>query len=86
MTKEQIKKKIEEKQERLTAYKEQELRMLKNGIQSYGIGSRNLARYSFDLEKLKNTITELETEIDTLENQLNGGGQRKSVGVVIRDW
>lgn len=81
---------IEEKlailRERLKAYQARELEMLRGGVQSYGIGSRNVARYSIDLGTLRDTIKALEQEIAELEALLCGGNVRKAVGVVIRDW
>lgn len=54
-------------------------------VQSYTIGSRSLTR--LNLPDLKNEIKEIETEIDGLEEQLNGSGKaRKAVGVIPRDF
>lgn len=54
-------------------------------VQSYTIGSRSLTR--LNLPDLKNEIREIETEIDGLEEQLNGSGKvRKAVGVIPRDF
>lgn len=54
-------------------------------VQSYTIGSRSLTR--LNLPDLKNEIREIETEIDSLEEQLRSGGKtRKAVGVVPRDF
>ena len=48
--KESIVKEIETKRRRLELYYKREEEMLAGGVQSYGIGSRNLARYSTDLK------------------------------------
>ncbi len=53
---------------------------------SYGIGSRNLARYNTDLSQIRDAIKQLEKEIANLEGALNGQKPRKAVGVVPRDW
>ena len=63
-----------------TAY----LALLNGQVQSYSIGGRNLTR--LDLTKLKEEITDHEKKIKGIESQLNGGGVRKAVGVVPRDW
>lgn len=86
MTKTEIEKKIEDKKERLEAYRTRELEILKGGVQSYGIGSRNITRYSVDLTSMRKAIKELEDEIADLEALLNGGKPRKAVGIVPRDW
>ena len=86
MSKEFIEKKLEIKQERLAIYLAREKEMLTDGVQSYGIGSRNLARYQTDLANIRAAIKELEADIALLEGQLSGRSVRKAVGVVPRDW
>ena len=44
MNKAEIEKKITEKRERLACYLAREKEMLCGGVQSYGVGTRNLAR------------------------------------------
>lgn len=60
------------------------LALLSGQVQSYAIGSRNLTK--FDLTELAETVRKLEKEVDELSSVLNGGGKRKAVGVVLRDW
>ena len=86
MTREAIQKKLEIKQDRLAIYLAREKEMLTGGVQSYGIGSRNLARYQTDLANVRAAIKELEAEISILEGQISGRSVRKAVGVVPRDW
>ena len=74
------------KRERLALYLKREAEMLDGGVQSYGIGSRNLARYNTDLSAIRAAIKELERDIETLEGALCGQKPRKAVGVVPRDW
>ena len=62
-----------------TAY----LALVNGQVASYTIGSRNLTR--FDLTKLKDEITGMEKEVDTLEALASGGSRRKAVGVIPRD-
>lgn len=81
------KEKIKDKKERLKLYKEKEAYMLsKDGVQSYGIGTRNASRYNLDLADVRKAIKELEQEIEELEGLENGRKPRKIAGVVIRDW
>lgn len=86
MTKEVIRQKIEEKKTRLAAYLDRETEMLTGGVQSYGIGSRNLTRYQTDLANIREAIKELEKEIDQLEGLLAGNSRRRALGVIPRDW
>ncbi len=81
------KEKLEKKKERLELYYTREKLMLsKKGIQSYGIGSKNIERYNTDLAKVQEAIKRLEEEIEELEKQLEGKSLRKVVAVVMRDW
>ena len=63
-----------------TAYEE----LLKGGVQSYSIGSRNITK--FDLAVLEQTIKKLEAEIDEIECEIEGKKTRKAFGVVPRDY
>ena len=87
LKRERLKRKIEDKKKRLDLYKEKEAYMLsKDGVQSYGVGSRNAARYNLDLAEVRKAIDELETEIEEMEDILAGVRPRKIVGVIPRDW
>lgn len=85
-TRKQIEIELTSKRERLTLYLKREAEMLDGGVQSYGIGSRNLARYNTDLNAIRAAIKELEDDIAALEAALNGQKPRKAVGVIPRDW
>ncbi len=85
-TSEEIKTTIAQKKRRLELYLKREEEMLDGGVQSYGLGSRNLARYNTDLNAIRDAIKELETEIGELENQLKGIKPRKVVGIIPRDY
>ncbi len=80
----ELKERLEFRQASLKEARKAYLALLSGQVQSYAIGSRNLTK--FDLEKLKKEIAGLEKEIDALNAQLNGGGRRKAVGVIPRDW
>ncbi len=81
------KEKISKKKERLKLYEEKEAYMLsRDGVQSYGIGTRSAARYNLDLAEVRKAIRELEGEIEELEGLEEGRSPRKIVGVVPRDW
>ena len=86
MTKKELSQKLTDKKARLALYIQREAEMLSGGVQSYGIGSRNLTRYNTDLAAIRAAIKELEDDIAELEALLNGRKPRKAVGVVIRDW
>ena len=83
---EDIKAELAVKKARLERYYNREAEMLDGGVQSYGIGSRNLARYNTDLSQIRAAIKELEAEVARLEGLLVGQKPRKAVGVVPRDW
>lgn len=85
-TRKTIELQLSSKRDRLALYLKREAEMLDGGVQSYGIGSRNLARYNTDLSAIRAAIKELEEEIELLEGELNGQRPRKAVGVVPRDW
>ena len=86
MTEKELSQKLTDKKARLALYIQREAEMLSGGVQSYGIGSRNLTRYNTDLAAIRAAIKELEDDIAELEALLNGRKSRKAVGVVIRDW
>ena len=87
MTTMQVRKTIEEKRKRLKLYTDRETVMLSpDGVKSYGTGSRNVQRYDTALREVQDMIEKLEHEIMELEEVARGGGRRKAVGVVIRDW
>lgn len=86
MHKEELRQKIAEKKTRLAVYLDRETEMLTGGVQSYGIGSRNLTRYQTDLANIRDAIKELEKEIDQLEGLLAGKTRRRALGVIPRDW
>lgn len=85
-TRKTIELQLSTKRDRLALYLKREAEMLDGGVQSYGIGSRNLARYNTDLSTIRAAIKTLEEEIELLEGELNGQRPRKAVGVVPRDW
>lgn len=75
---------LERKKKRLELYYEKEEQMLSSdGVQSYGIGSRNVQRYNTDLAKIQSQIKQLETEIREMKADEK---PRKAVAVVPQDW
>lgn len=82
--KEKYQAELDRKKARLDLYYAQEEKMLTGGVQSYGIGSRNLARYNTDLAQIRSAIKELEAEIEELEGLLTGNKSRKCVGIIPR--
>lgn len=83
-SRETIQHRLEARKAALDATEKAYLALLTGQVQSYAIGSRNLTR--LNLSELKETISTLEKEIDELEAVLRGGGRRKAVGIVPRDW
>lgn len=77
---------LERKKTRLDLYYKREEKMLNGGVQSYGMGSKNLARYNMDLGQIRAAIEQLEEEIKVLEGTLAGKPPRKAIAVVPHDW
>ena len=84
MDKAELKERLAFRKAALKEAREAYLALLTGQVQSYAIGSRNLTK--FDLTELADTVRKLEKEVDELTAALNGGGKRKAVGVVLRDW
>lgn len=82
----EIASRLEVKRRRLELYYQRETEMLDGGVQSYGIGSRNMARYNTDLSAIRAAIKELEAEIAALEGEMEGRAPRFMQGVIPRDW
>ena len=82
--KEKYRAELERKQTRLDLYYKQEEKMLTDGVQSYGVGSRSLTRYNTDLAQIREAINKLEEEIEELEGLLSGNKSRKCVGIIPR--
>lgn len=75
---------LERKKRRLDMYYKKEEQMLSpEGVQSYGIGSRNVQRYNTDLRAIQSQIEKLEDEIKEEESK---GKPRKAVAAVPMDW
>lgn len=83
-SRETIQKRLKTRRDALEATEAAYIALLTGQVQSYAIGSRNLTR--LNLSELKETISTLEKEIDELEAVLRGGGRRKAVGIIPRDW
>ena len=60
------------------------LALAEGGVQQYSIGSRSLTK--FDLTKIRGEIEYHEKKADQYAAELNGGGRRKAVAVIPRDW
>lgn len=86
-TRQTIETELDQTRKRLEAYLSREADMLaKNGVQSYGIGSRNIQYYSTALKDIQDMIERLRARIRELEAELAGLTPRRAVGVVPRDW
>jgi hypothetical protein len=82
--KKRIKEKLEFRKTILEEERKAYLELLRGGVKSYGIGSRNLTK--FDLPELEERIRKHENEIEELERLLEGGARRRTVGVIPRDF
>ena len=91
MNKAEIEKKITEKRERLACYLAREKEMLCGGVQSYGVGTRNLARYNTDLSTVRKAIkddlyTENRSHHHDHKTTAPSSGRRGSAGLVRRRY
>lgn len=84
--KETIRREIELTRTRLDYYIGKEEEILKEDIQQYTIGSRSLQRRQISLKNIQDMIDRLSKKLDELEAELAGGGRRKAVGIIPRDW
>ncbi len=75
---------LEIKQRRLDLYYKQEEKMLTDGVQSYGLGSRSLTRYHAELADIRSAIEKLEDEIRELKGLVSGTKSRKVKSVIPR--
>ena len=80
----EIQRRLAVKKEALMAAEKAYIALLNGQVQSYTIDNRELTK--FDLPKLEETISRLENEVDSLENQLKGGARRRTVAVIPRDF
>lgn len=69
---------------KLEKLREAYLALLDGGVKSYRLDDRSLTK--FDIGTLASEIKAAENKVDELTSLLEGGGRRKSVGVIPRDW
>lgn len=77
-----VKERLDKYKSRLELYYKAEEAIL-DGAQSYSLGSRTLTRA--DLHEIRMMISNIETEIDSMEAELSGTGRRRCVRVIPRD-
>jgi len=65
-------------------YKAAYIALIDGGVKNYMIDDRSLTKW--DLDEVEKQLEKAEQKIDELEGLLAGGGRRKTVGVVPRDW
>lgn len=85
-TRETIEREIQLTRNRLEHYYAQEEEYLTKGVQQYTIGSRSLQYRQVSLKNIQDMIERLTKKLEELEAELAGGGRRKAVGIVPRDW
>ena len=85
-SKEKIEREIKLTRERLDAYIAKETEIMQKDVQQYTIGSRSLQRRQLSLKNIQDMIERLTNRLDELEAELAGGGRRKAVGIIPRDW
>lgn len=83
MDREELQSRITFRRTALTELRLAYVSLVTGQVQSYAIGSRNLTR--FDITKLKDEITAMEKELDSMTAELNGSKRRKAVAVIPRN-
>ena len=84
MTRAQLQEKKQFHEAALTGLRTAYIAITEGGVVQYTIGSRSLTK--MDLGKLSQEIAEHEKAVASCEALLSGGGRRRSVGVIPRDW
>lgn len=79
-----IEKRITFKEDALEKLYDAYLALVNGQVKSYTIDDRQLTR--LDLTALRDEIKQMESELDELNNLLNGKHPRKAFGIVPRDW
>ena len=69
---------------KLEKLREAYLALLDGGVKSYRLDDRSLTK--FDIGTLADEIEAAENKVDELTSLLEGGGRRKAVGIIPRDW
>lgn len=82
MNRERLKARIDTYKKRLELYYKAEEAIL-DGAQHYEIGTRKLTRA--DLHEIRMMISNIEKELDSLENEYQNGSRRKCIRVIPRD-
>jgi hypothetical protein len=83
MDREELQSRITFRRTALTELRLAYVSLVTGQVQSYAIGSRNLTR--FDITKLKDEITAMEKELDSMTAELSGSKRRKAVAVIPRN-
>ena len=84
MDRTEIRARLECEKSKLEKLRSAYLALLDGGVKEYRLDDRSLTK--FDIDKLAKEIDAAEKKVDELTALLNGGGRRKAVGVIPRDW
>lgn len=84
MDRTEIRARLEFEKSKLEKLRSEYLALLDGGVKEYRLDDRSLTK--FDIDKLAKEIDAAEKKVDELTALLNGGGRRKAVGVIPRDW
>lgn len=84
MDRTEIRARLEFEKSKLEKLRNAYLALLDGGVKEYRLDDRSLTK--FDIDKLAKEIDAAEKKVDELTALLNGGGRRKAVGVIPRDW
>lgn len=79
-----LQKKITMREEALDKLYDAYIALVKGGVKSYMIDDRQLTR--FDISALKDEISEMEEELDSLYGLADGARSRKAFAILPRDF
>jgi hypothetical protein len=80
-----MQRRLDELYEDKKLYKDRERQILLGEAQSYTIGPRSKSNYQLSIEQIRNTLKQIQAEIDELESIKVGKHARKAFTVIPRD-
>ena len=80
---EKLQAELAEKRARLALYIAQEQKILSDGVQAYGLGTRSITRFQTALNDVVRMIESLKSKIAALEFAMEHGGARRKIRTIV---